>query len=120
MKILTVLFALVLFACTRPVPPANPAAPKVNLALAFVHKVDADVPCDPFFTDVGAHHVHSVVCKLPTKQIVYCTVSDESWPSCKAIDGSDAKPARGPEPPPPAKPIEPPPAPAPPVRAKGK
>jgi hypothetical protein len=77
----------------------------------FVHKVDADVPCEAVYTDVGANHAHSVVCKLPSKQIVYCAVTADTWPICKPIDGSDAKPPRAPEPPQPADP--PPAAPAP-------
>lgn len=112
MKILALILAFVLFACTTTPAPQKPA-PTLNLAAAFVHKVDADVPCDEYYTDVGAHHVHSVVCKLPNKVLVYCTITDDTWPTCKPIDGSDAKPARGPEPPPPTpKPVDPPPAPA--------
>lgn len=120
MKKLIVILALKVVGCAHPAPPQKPAAPRVNLALAFVHKVDADIPCEAYYTDVGEHHAHSVVCKLPSKQLVYCTISDETWPLCKPIDGSDAKPApRGPEPPPPAKAIEPPP-PVPPSTAKTK
>lgn len=122
MKILTVLLALVLFACAHPAPPQKPVGPPPNLALAFVHKVDADIPCETYYTDVGEHHAHSVVCKLPSKQLVYCTISDETWPLCKPIDGSDQKPApqQGPgQPPPTPKPIEPPP-PVPPSTAKTK
>jgi hypothetical protein len=67
MKILAIVLAIVISACSSVSPP--------NLAADFVTTVEPGAKCEPYFTDVGETHVHSARCKMPNGVISYCSVA---------------------------------------------
>ena len=67
-------------------------APSPNLAIAFVASVEPDAKCTAYFTDEGPTHTHSAVCKMPTKAVLYCSVSADKGPACQALNGEPPKP----------------------------
>jgi hypothetical protein len=85
MKILAIVLAIVISACSSVSPP--------NLAADFVTTVEPGAKCEPYFTDVGETHVHSARCKMPNGVISYCSVAADKQPTCVAIYDPNPKPA---------------------------
>lgn len=101
---LLIVYLLVLGACAKDSPP--------NLAERYVLSQEEDAKCARYYEGVGLYDAYSVLCRLPNKAFVYCTMTTDKGPQCVGIGGQE--PPRNPS----TKTTEPPKA-SPPAKSDG-
>lgn len=86
---------------------SKPAPAPRNLAAEIVLAVEPDAKCDPLYNGEGPTLTYSARCKLPSKAVIYATVSTDKGPGIQQLNSAPAPQPEAPVVPPPSPPEAP-------------